>query len=177
MSVSFVVKLFVCIDQVSVNWSGNLFSGVIVNCMWVISKPDIRIWFPHRFVEVCGYGACFFIAPVAINILIGFNAVLPVWQFLVDYWQLIYKHHIILFLLLGLYIYKHNRRFFPLLGLYIYKHHRRLLLLLGLDISAVPRGTKGHQGPLKLSLEFFWWIVGNKFVNRKEYWYFFWGCI
>ena len=74
-----------------------------------------------------------------------------------DCWQLIYKHHSILFLLvvfyiykhhrglfpcLGFYIYKHHRILFLCLGFYIYKHHRRLSLWLGLQIISNPRGTK-----------------------------------
>ena len=45
---SFIVDLFVC---------NNVYSGVIKNCMWDVSQPDIHIFFPHRFVDVGGVGS------------------------------------------------------------------------------------------------------------------------
>ena len=82
---------------ISVHWSWYLFSGVLANCQWGVSKPDIRFCFLRRFVE--GHGKCsgFVISPVIINKLIGFKAVN---QF--GYCILLYKHHILLFLLLVL---------------------------------------------------------------------------
>ena len=73
--------LFNCvyhIHWISVHWFWNFFPGVIEIFQWAVSKPDIRICFPCRFVEVCGV-----ISLVVINTLIVFNTVPQVWPFLV----------------------------------------------------------------------------------------------
>ena len=44
------------ISWISVNLSWNFSSGVIANCQWEVSKPDIRIWLPCMFVEGSGEG-------------------------------------------------------------------------------------------------------------------------
>ena len=48
--------MYMGIDLISVNLYWNLSSGVLENCLWAVSKPDIRIWFHRRFVEGCGEG-------------------------------------------------------------------------------------------------------------------------
>ena len=48
---------------------------MIENFQWEVSKPDVRIFFPHRFVEGRGKGSGFLISPVVINTLIGFKVV------------------------------------------------------------------------------------------------------
>ena len=47
---------------------------MIANFQWSLSKPEIHICSPHRFVEGSGKVDGFFISPVVINILIGFKA-------------------------------------------------------------------------------------------------------
>ena len=39
-----------------VHWFWNLFSGVIENCQWALSKLDTWICLPQIFVEGCGKG-------------------------------------------------------------------------------------------------------------------------
>ena len=76
-----IIQAFLCwflncvhhIYWISVHWSWNLSLGVIPNFQWDVSKPDICICFPCRFVEGLGEEAVFKIAPVSINTLIGFN--------------------------------------------------------------------------------------------------------
>ena len=51
---SFLCWLLTCVYHIywiRVNWSWNLTLVVLTNCMWVVSKPDILICFPCRFVE------------------------------------------------------------------------------------------------------------------------------
>ena len=55
--VSLIVEMFVCVDRISFCWTWNLYSGVLENSMWDISKPDIRICLPHSFVEGRDKGA------------------------------------------------------------------------------------------------------------------------
>ena len=50
---SLIVDLFVFVNWASIHWSRNLSSAVISNCLWVVSKSDICIFFPHRLVEGC----------------------------------------------------------------------------------------------------------------------------
>ena len=47
-----VFYLLVCINPISVHLSWKLSAGVLSNCLWVVYKPDIRIYFPWRFVGV-----------------------------------------------------------------------------------------------------------------------------
>ena len=42
---------FLWIYQVRIFWSGSLFLGALENCLWVISKLDIWVFYPYRFVE------------------------------------------------------------------------------------------------------------------------------
>ena len=54
--------LLTCVHHIywiSVHLSWNLFSGEIEKFVWEVSKPDIWVWFTHRFVEGCGEGSCF----------------------------------------------------------------------------------------------------------------------
>ena len=67
MFVSFIVDLFVRIYQVSIRWYWNLFQGAILNCMWVVTKPYIRICFPCRFVEGYGKGSGWLFRLVCVN--------------------------------------------------------------------------------------------------------------
>ena len=56
-SKSFFCWMFTCVYHIYwiiVHWYWNLSLGVIENCQWSISKPDMRICFPCRFVEGCG---------------------------------------------------------------------------------------------------------------------------
>ena len=63
----FFVQYFLCllltcvyhIHWVEVHWSWNLSSGELENCQWAVSKPDVRVCFPRRFVEGRGEGASF----------------------------------------------------------------------------------------------------------------------
>ena len=95
-------------------------------CAWlkIVSGPYPKQ--THRFASPTGLWKVvervpvFMISPVAINILIGLEAVTQIWIVLVYCWKLICKNHRRLFLLLGLYIYKYYRRLFLLLGLYIF---------------------------------------------------------
>ena len=51
--------LLTCVNNmfwISVHWSWNFSSGVSENCQWDVSKPDIQICHPHRFVEGSGEG-------------------------------------------------------------------------------------------------------------------------
>ena len=48
------------IHCISTHWSWNLSSVVLENWQWVVSKPDIRNFFPCRFVECRGKGSGFF---------------------------------------------------------------------------------------------------------------------
>ena len=54
--VSLIFVLFVCINWIRAHLSWNLSQGVLENCLWVASKPDIQICSPWRFVEGCGKG-------------------------------------------------------------------------------------------------------------------------
>ena len=64
ISIKFFVKALFCwlftrvhhIYWIIVHWSWNLSSGVIENCQWAISKPNIQICFSLRLMEVCGEG-------------------------------------------------------------------------------------------------------------------------
>ena len=56
---SFFLNCVYHIYWISVYWSWNLSSNVLKNCLWDISKPDISILFPRRFVGGHGKGAGF----------------------------------------------------------------------------------------------------------------------
>ena len=47
-----IVDLFVRIDWISGHWSWKIYSGVITNCMWDVSKPDIHIFYPRGLWKV-----------------------------------------------------------------------------------------------------------------------------
>ena len=49
--------LYIGFDCISVHWYWNFSSGVLENCLWSVSKPEIWMFFPHRFVKVLGEGA------------------------------------------------------------------------------------------------------------------------
>ena len=86
---------------VSIHWSWNLSSCVVVNFQWYVSKPYIRICSPHTFVEGCVEGDGFYgriCCHQYIDWLQGSSSSL---QLLVNCWQLIYKYHRRLFLLLS----------------------------------------------------------------------------
>ena len=51
-----IVDLFVIVNSISVNWYQYLSPGVIKLFLWDVSKPDIHIVSPLRFVEVHGEG-------------------------------------------------------------------------------------------------------------------------
>ena len=53
---SLIVEIFVFIDRISFHWSWNFSSGVIVNFLWAVSKLEIWICSPCRFVEGHGEG-------------------------------------------------------------------------------------------------------------------------
>ena len=58
---------------ISVHWSWNLSSVVIANCLWAVSKTDIRISSPCRIVEGRGEGAGFLVTLVIIDWLVVFK--------------------------------------------------------------------------------------------------------
>ena len=172
--------------------------GVVANFQWTVYKTDIRFFFPRRFVEgfdgVAGFCDCTFCHQYIYWLQVSSSSL----TFSVDFWQLIYKHHRRLFLLLGLYIYKHHRILIPLLGLwleisvvpwgtkahwvhpwnfsvdfwkFIYKHYRRFLLMLELEVRVVARGTKAHWfNPWKTFVGCWPFIL-----KIKEYCSFCWG--
>ena len=51
-----IVDLFVHIDRIRYHGSWNLFPVVLEHFLWAVSKPDIPICFPCRFVEGPGEG-------------------------------------------------------------------------------------------------------------------------
>ena len=51
---SLIVDLFIWINRISVHWSWNLSLGVSENFLWVLSKLDIQICSPCRFVKFFG---------------------------------------------------------------------------------------------------------------------------
>ena len=67
---SLIVDLFLSINRISVHWSWSLSLGVLENFLWAISKPDINILFPHRFVEGSGEGGGWVFILVCFNWLI-----------------------------------------------------------------------------------------------------------
>ena len=80
---AFFCWLLTCVYHIywiRTHWYWNLSLVVIENFQCAVYKPDIRIWFLSRLVEVCGEGAVFFISPVAINTLTGSKAVPQVIQ-------------------------------------------------------------------------------------------------
>ena len=109
----------------------NLSLGLIANFQWAVSKPYIKICFPRRFVGGCGEGAVFCYRVCCNKYTDRLQGSSSSLTFLVDFWQLIFKHHRRFFLLLVFYIYKHHRILFLYMGFYIYKHHRMLFLWLG----------------------------------------------
>ena len=48
---SLIIDLFVCGNRISLHLYRNFPSGVIKFFVWIVSKPEIRICFLHRFVE------------------------------------------------------------------------------------------------------------------------------
>ena len=64
---SFIIDLFVCIDQIIVRWSWNLFLGTIANCLWSVSKQYIWIFLPQRFLEGFKKGGCWVFRLVLFN--------------------------------------------------------------------------------------------------------------
>ena len=52
-----VRRMYILIYQISIHWSWYLSSGVIENCLWAVSKPDIQICFPRRLEEGRGEDA------------------------------------------------------------------------------------------------------------------------
>ena len=44
-----IFYLFVRVSRISVYWTWNISLSVLVNCLWFVSKPEIRICFPCRF--------------------------------------------------------------------------------------------------------------------------------
>ena len=63
-----------CIYWISAHWSWNFSLGLIVNFLWAVSKPDICIFFPWRFLESHDTGAGCVITLVVINWLNDFKA-------------------------------------------------------------------------------------------------------
>ena len=63
---------FFCIYWISVRWSWNLSSSMLANFLRAISKADLRIFFPIRFVEGHGYGDLWVFRIVGINWLLCF---------------------------------------------------------------------------------------------------------
>ena len=47
-----IVDFFVCINRIRVHWYWYLSLGVIINCLWAVSKFSIQIWFPTGFWKV-----------------------------------------------------------------------------------------------------------------------------
>ena len=62
ISFKFFVKSFFCwlltfvyhIHWISIHWSWNLYSGVLANFQWAVSKPDIQSCFLRSFVRDIG---------------------------------------------------------------------------------------------------------------------------
>ena len=67
---SLVVDLFFSINRISVHWSWNFSWDVLANCMWSVSKPDIRILFPCRFLKGYGEGSGWVLRLFSFNLLI-----------------------------------------------------------------------------------------------------------
>ena len=63
---------FVCIHRISVHWSWNFSLGVLPIFLWGVSKPDIWICFPRRFVEGHGEGYGWVFRLVHFNLLLCF---------------------------------------------------------------------------------------------------------
>ena len=55
-SVCWLLTFMYHIYWIVVHWSWNLSSGMIKTFQWAVSKPDIWICFPCRFLEGCGEG-------------------------------------------------------------------------------------------------------------------------
>ena len=77
-----IVNQFFYIDMIRFHWSWNLSLGVISNCLWDISKPDIWIYFTHRFVEGRdkGYGWVFRLVRFNLLILLISNLLQVIFQ-------------------------------------------------------------------------------------------------
>ena len=65
----------------NVHWYWNVSLGVIENCMWAISKPEIWICFPCRFVEGRDESAGCVVAVFIINWLTGFKSIIQGYYF------------------------------------------------------------------------------------------------
>ena len=66
-----------CIYWIRVHWSWNLSLGVFANFLRAVSKSDIQIPPPQRFVEGRGEGAIYVIAFVIVNWLNIFKSKIP----------------------------------------------------------------------------------------------------
>ena len=67
-----MLTYFYRINCISVHWSWNFSSGVIVNFLWDVYKPDICFCLPLRFLEVNGEGSGWVFRLVSFNWLIWF---------------------------------------------------------------------------------------------------------
>ena len=77
-----------------------MYSGVLVNFQWAVSKLDIQICSHAGLWKVVARVSVFVIQHVTINTLIVFKAVSQVSHFLVDVCRLIYKYYMRFFLFL-----------------------------------------------------------------------------
>ena len=48
----FIVHLFFCVGWICMNWSWNLSLVMITNCIWDVSKLDIRTFFSRSILKV-----------------------------------------------------------------------------------------------------------------------------
>ena len=167
-----------------VHWSWNLPLGVIVICLWAISKPDIHICFPCRFVEgrYDGAGSLFRLScfnwllcliwnvlQVLLSILLLLIVDLCV-SYLLDQIPLILK--IIIGcdckLSVGLIQNRHMYLLSPQVCGSPWLGCRFLIFYL----SPSMHWLSSRQF---LNFVIFWWIVDNWFINTTEYCWFYWG--
>ena len=147
LSISSFKPSFVDFWLVRIIFIGVVFIGTETSpwvCLKVFSAPYPNQTYifasPAGLWKIVARVLVFVISHVVINTFIGFKEFPKVWQFLMNFWQLTYKHHRILFLLLGFEISAgsestkaHSVNSWKNLVTYsrlIHTHHRRLFPLL-----------------------------------------------
>ena len=73
------------IDHIRVFQPQNLSLGVLENLLWVITKPDIWIFSPHKLEGVCGEGGSCVVSLVIINLFNVMNTIIQFFLFIVVY--------------------------------------------------------------------------------------------
>ena len=64
------------IQWISAHWSLNLSLGMLANCLLAVSKLDIHLCSPHKFLEGSGEGDGSVISLAVINWLTGFKSII-----------------------------------------------------------------------------------------------------